>query len=119
WCTADPLAADEKAARAGALWPLCFGPPPSDVNLLQADGSCQAADYFVLDFQEVGSLDVESFCPKLCSSLRVDELCVDAEPFPVGKDAAGKCVTHVELAAEPPHVADPTLVADRSVARNN
>src|SRR5215467_9297667 len=103
----------------GALWPLAFGSQAFDVDHLQTDGSCQAADNFVLDFQEVGSLDIESFCPKLCSSLRVDELCVDAEPFPVGKDAAGKCVTYVELAADPPHVADPTLVGERSVARNN
>src|SRR5262249_27911005 len=103
----------------GAVWPLAFGPPTFDVNHLQADGSCQAAHDFVLDLQDVGSLDIESVRPELWSSLRVDELCVDAESFPVGKDAAGQCVTHVEFAADPPHVADPTLVGERSVARNN
>jgi hypothetical protein len=119
WSIGDHLGAHEKVVGVGAFWPLALGAPAFDVNHLQADGSCQAADDFVLDFQQVGSLDIESFCPKLRSSLRVDELGVDAESFPVGKDAAGQCVTHVEFAADPPHVADPTLVGERGVARNN
>src|SRR5215475_4563029 len=92
---------------------------PSTSITFKPMAPCQATYYFVLDFQEVGSLDIESFCPKLCSSVRVDELCVDAEPLPVGKDAAGQRVTHVEFAADPPHVADATLVGERGVARNN
>src|SRR5262249_56046821 len=86
---------------------------------LQADGCGQGGEDCVLDFQEIGSLDIESFCPKLCSSLRVDELCVDAEPFLVGKDAAGQCVTHVEFATDPPYVADPTLVGERGAKQRS
>src|SRR5262249_39631704 len=58
WSIGDHFSAHEKVGGVGALWPLAFGPQAFDVNHLQADGSCQATDDFVLDFQEVGSLDI-------------------------------------------------------------
>src|SRR5262249_19517115 len=58
WSIGDPLGPHEKVGGVGAFWPLAFGTPAFDVNHLQADGPCQAADDFVLDFQEVGSLDI-------------------------------------------------------------
>src|SRR5215813_7792440 len=79
WSIGDHLGTHEKVGGVGALWPLAFGSQAFDVDHFQADGSCQAADDFVLDLQDVVTLDIESFCPELCSSLRVDELCVDAE----------------------------------------
>ena len=84
----DRLAAHDEVDGLRAFRPLALAAPGFDVDHLQADRPRQATDDLVLHLQDIGSLDVEPFGPKLAAGAGIVELGVDADPFSVGKDAA-------------------------------